>query len=177
MGVGLRLVEAELGASHNDTDLVLDPVRDELVDGEGSGNSVHNRQHVRTKVVLQLSLPVQIIENDLGNSITLQNNDESLTSSATRFVTNVRDSLEFVLLDKVGDLHRQVIGVHLVGQLGNDQTGTAVNFLGFNDGAHRDRTVPGSVGLVDSRGADNQSTGGKVWSLHPLENRVEQFVA
>jgi hypothetical protein len=62
---------------------------------------------------------VEVVEHHLGDSITLENNDEALTGPTRSLVPDVGNSGEFSVFDQISDLDRQVVRVHLIGKLGD----------------------------------------------------------
>ena len=78
----LSLTQTELRAAHNHFDLVGNPVADKAVNRQGSRNTVDQGQHVRREVFLQRGALVQVVQDNLGDCITLEDNDQSLTGTA-----------------------------------------------------------------------------------------------
>ena len=78
----LSLAQTELRAAHNHFDLVGNPVADKAVNRQGSRNTVDQRKHVRREVFLQGGALVQVVQDNLGDCITLEDNDQSLTGTA-----------------------------------------------------------------------------------------------
>ena len=81
------------------------------------------------------------------------------------------------LLDEVGDLDREVVGVDLVRQLGDDEAGATLELLDVDDGAHRDRAAAGAVGVLDAADAEDLRAGREVRALDALHQRLEQLLA
>jgi hypothetical protein len=177
VGVCFGFVESELCPANDDFNLVRNPISDELVDGEITWNAVHDREHVCAEVFLQLGLAVEVIENNLGNRVTLEDNDESLTGSTGRFIADVRNPLNLAFLDQVGDSNCQVVGVDLVRQLTYDEARAVVNLFCLDDGTHRDAAVARPIRVLDSACSQNLRTGREIGSLDVFENRVEEFLA
>ena len=71
-------------------------------------------------------------------------------------------------LHEVGDLDREVVGVHLVRQLGDDEAGAALELLDVDDRAHRDRSAAGAVGVLDALDAEDLRAGREVGALDAL---------
>ena len=156
----------------------VDPVADELVDAERARHAVDQGQHVGAEVGLQLGVLEQVVEDDAGHGVALEHDDQPLAGAARRVVAHVRDPGDLAAVDEVGDLHRQVVGVDHVGQLGDRQAGAALGVLVDLD--HRalgDRAAAGAVGLLDAVGADDQRAVGEVGALDPLDQRVLELLA
>ena len=164
----LRLAQAERGATHDDLDLVLDPVRDESVDRQRARHAVDDREHVRAEVLLQLRVLVEVVEHDLRDRVALEHDHEALAGAAGGLVADVGDAADLALLDEVRDLQREVVGVHLVRQLGDDEAGAALQLLDVDDRAHRDRAAAGAVGILDALDAEDLRAGREVRALDAL---------
>ena len=81
------------------------------------------------------------------------------------------------LLDELGDLLREGVGVDLVGQLGDDEALPVVDLLDLHDRPHDDRAAPGAVGVLDAAAAQDQRAGREVRALDALHQRLEQLLA
>ena len=173
----LGLAQAVLGAADDDLDLVVDPVPDEAVERQRARHAVDDREHVRAEVLLQLGVLVEVVQHDLRDGVALEHDDEALAGAARGLVADVGDAGELAVLDELGDLDRQVVGVDLVRQLGDDQAGAALDLLDVDDGAHRDRAAPGAVRVLDARDAEDLRAGREVRALDALHQRVEQLLA
>ena len=172
------LAKAVSGAPDDDLDLVRDPVPDERIESERAWHVVDQRDHVAAEGVLQLGLLVEVCEDDLGDRVTLQHDHEALPGTGRRVVANVGDAAELSFVHQLGDAQREVVGVHLVRQLGDDeQLTTATVLFDVDHRAHRHRTAAGAVGVLDPAPADDQRTGGKVGTRNAFEQRVEQLLA
>ena len=49
----------------------------ELLEGERTRHAIDDREHVAAEVVLQLSVLVELIQHDLGNSVALELDDQA----------------------------------------------------------------------------------------------------
>ncbi len=158
----LGLAQAVARAALDDLELVLDPVPDEAVQRQGPRHAVDQRQHVGAEVVLQLGVLVEVVQHDLGDRVALEHDDEALARTAGALVTDVRDAADLPVLDQLGDLQRQVVRVHLVGQLGHHEAGAVLDLLDRHDRPHRDRPTAGPVGVLDAAPAHDQRAGREV---------------
>ena len=170
-------LQAEGRAPDDDLDLVLHPVADERVEGQRAGHAVDQGQHVGAEVGLQLGVLVEVVEHDLGHGVALEHDDQALAGAARGLVADVRDAGEATLLDQLGDLLREGVGVDLVGQLGDDQALPVVDLLHLDDRAHDDRTAAGAVGVLDALAAQDERAGREVRALDALHERLEQLLA
>jgi hypothetical protein len=157
----LGLAQAELRAADDDLDLVLDPVRDEPVERERARHAVDDREHVGAEVLLQLRVLVQVVQHDLGDGIPLEDDDEALARAIARLVADVGDAGDCRRGRGRGS-SRDVVGVHLVRQLGDHEARAALDLLDVHDGAHRDRAAAGALRLADALGAEDLRAGGEV---------------
>ena len=173
----LGLAQLVAGPPDDDVDLVRDVVGDELVDPQGARNAVDDGQHVGAEGELQLGVLVEVVEDDLGHRVALEHDDQALAGAQRALVADVGDAGDPALLDQVGDRQREVVGVDLVGQLGDDQDRPPLGVLLDRDHrAHPDRATTGAVGVLDPLPADDQATGREVRSLDPGEQGVEQLL-
>ena len=171
------LAQTELRAAHDDVHLVGDPVADEAVDRQGAGHAVDEREHVGGEVLLQAGALVEVVEDDLGDGVALEDDDEALAGTAGGFVTDVGDAADRSVAHELGDLVGQVVGVDLVGQLGDDEALAALDFLDVDDGALRDGAAAGAVRVFDTLVAQDGGAGGEVGSGDQLDERFEEFFA
>jgi hypothetical protein len=173
----LGLAEEVPRAAHDDLDLVIDPVRDEAVDREGAGHAVDDREHVRAEVVLQLRVLVEVVQHDLRDRVALQHDHEALAGAARRLVADVGDAADLAVFHEVGDLDREIVGVHLVRQLGDDEAGATLQLFHRDDGAHRDRAATCAIGVADALHAEDLGAGREVGPLDALHERFLQLLA
>jgi hypothetical protein len=176
VGLPLGLREQVPGAPDDDLDLVLDVVADELVEAQGAGNAVDEREHVRAERVLQLGVLVEVVEDDLGDGVPLEDDDDPQPGLVGGVVAQVRDPLHPPGVDQVRDLRGEVVRVDLVGQLIDDEAGTALDLLDVHHRAHDDLAAPGAVGVLDAAGAHDEPAGREVRSLDPQKELAEQLV-
>jgi hypothetical protein len=92
----------------------------------------------------------------------------------TRRVGDAGDAaVPHVVCDGLG----QVVRVHLVRQLGDDEDRAALLVLvHLDDRAHADRATPGAVRLLDAAAAHDEPRGREVRALHALEQRVQELL-
>ena len=121
----LGLAQPVAGPPLDDLDLVGHPVRHELVEGQRARHAVDEREHVAGEVRLQLGVLEQVVEHHPRDRVALEHDDQLLAGARRGVVLDVGDALDLAGVGELGDLHRQVVGVDLVGQLGDDQRGAA----------------------------------------------------
>ena len=66
---------------------------------------------------------VQVVEDDLGDRVALEVDDQSLADPGRGLVPDVGDTGDLVVSYQLGDLLGEVVRVHLVRQLGDDELG------------------------------------------------------
>ena len=171
------LAQAELRAAHDDVDLVVDPVADKAVDRQGAGHAVDEREHVGGEVLLQAGALVEVVEDDLGDGVALEDDDEALAGAAGGLVADVGDAADRSVAYELGDLVGQVVGVDLVGQLGDDEALAALDFLDVDDGALRDGAAAGAVRVFDALVAQDGGAGGEIGSRDQLDECFKELLA
>ena len=114
------------GTSLDDVDLVAIQLRDELVERQRARHVVDQREHVAAEVLLQLGVLVEVVEHDPGDRVALEHDDQALAGARRGVVADVGDALHAAGVGELGDLQREVVGVDLVGQLGDDQAGAVL---------------------------------------------------
>ncbi len=118
---------------------------------------------------------VQVVQDDLRDRVPLEVNDQPLAGTRRGLIPDVGDAADPVVPDEFGDLLREIVGVDLVGQLGDDKLGPALVLLHLHDGPHADAAAPGAVGVLDALAADDETGGGEVRPLDHPEQRFQQF--
>ena len=119
---------------------------------------------------------VQVVQNNLRHGIALEHNHQTLTGTARRFITHVRDARNLAVLDVASDLRGQRVRVDLVGQFGDNQAGAALDFLDFNNRALRNRTAAGAVGVFNALAAQNRGPTREVGALDDAQQRLESLL-
>ena len=109
----LGLAQPVRGAALDDVELVVDPVPDERVDRQGARHAVDQREHVGAEVGLQLGVLEEVVEHDLADAVALEHDDQALAGAARGLVADVGDAREPAVLDVLGDLLGQAVGVDL----------------------------------------------------------------
>ena len=88
------LAQAEARAADDDVHLVGDPVADEAVDGQCAGYAVDEGEHVGREVFLQAGALVEVVEDDFGDGVTLEDDDQALARATGCFVADVGDAAD-----------------------------------------------------------------------------------
>ncbi|CAB4792672.1 unannotated protein [freshwater metagenome] len=119
---------------------------------------------------------VQVVQDHLGDSITLEHDHQALTQTLVTFVSHVGDTGNASFFDQVRNLQRKVVRVDLIGEFTNHQARAVVDFLNFDDSAHRDRATSRAVRILNTSAANNEPTRGKVWSLDSLKHGFQELI-
>ncbi|MCY1225860.1 hypothetical protein D9M72_380700 [compost metagenome] len=171
------LAQAVSGSAGDDVHLVGNPVADEGIQAEGPRHAVDNGQHVCSEVVLQLSVLVEVVQHHLRHGVALEHNHEALAGASGRFVAQVGDSGDLAVLDEFCDLDRQIVRVGLVGQFGDHQAGTALEFLHIDHGPHGDGAAARAVGVLDPLVAQDGGPRREVRALDSKQKLFQQLFA
>ncbi|MNX79391.1 hypothetical protein D3C86_1110200 [compost metagenome] len=141
----------------------------DLVQAQDLGLAVDQGEHDDAEGGLELGLLVEVVEHHLGVGVALELDDHA-DAVAIALVAQIRDAVELLVLDQVGDLLDEGIGAHLVGQLGDDdRVLVALDLLDLGDGAQGDGAAAGGVGLVDALLAQDDGAGREVGALDVLD--------
>ena len=176
-----RLVELETGSSRDNFLLVIEIVIQNLLEIERFGlcTVFHQRKENDTVRGLKLSLFIESIQNDLRIRISLDFDNDTHTISA-RFVTNIRDSFNLLIVYHVRNRLNELCFVDLVRDFRNDDAGTNVAaraiFLNFALGTDNDVTLPRSVRFLDAAPAHNDTARGEVGSGNDFHKLVHRDV-
>ena len=153
----LCLIQVKLSTTAYNINLVINVVTKNLAKRKGTRNTVNQGQVNDAKVGLELSLLVQVIQNNLWNSIALevQNNAHALTVG---LVAHVRDAFNFLLVDCLSNLLLEKTLVNLVWNLGNNKTlTTTLDLLNVDLCADGNRTATSLIGILDALSAHDDA--------------------
>ena len=144
-----------------------------LAQAQAFGHAVDERQVVSAKGRLQRGVLVQVVEHDLRNDALLELDDQT-DALLVGLVAHVRDALDALVVDELGDLLLQGALVDHVGNLGKDQA-AAAGLDGFHMslGAHGNGAATGLVALLNAGVAHDDGTGGEVRTGHDLHELVD----
>ena len=138
-----------MGPPDNDLDLVGDPVGNEAIESQSAGDPIDDGQHVGPEVFLQRRVLVEVVENNLCHCVTLEDNNKTLTGSTRGLVPDVCNSAELSLFDEVSNLDGQIVRIHLVRQLCDNEAGATLNLLDRDHGTHLDGATSRAVGILN----------------------------
>ena len=158
----LSLIQVKLSTTAYNINLVINVVTKNLAEGKRTRNTVNQSQVNDAKVGLKLSLLIEIVQNNLWYSITLevQNNAHTLTVG---LIAHVRDAFDFLLVDCLSNLLLEKTLVNLIWNLSNNKAlTTALNLLNVDFCADRNRTAASLVSVLDALSAHDDATCWKV---------------
>ncbi len=119
MGACFGLAQLELNPPAHDLAAELDELLDDFEKRQHLRPAADNRQHDDAEVLLQLRVLVQVVEDDVRDLAALQFDDDA-HPIAVGFVANVRDPLDHLVADQIGDALLQPRLVHLIRDLVDD---------------------------------------------------------
>ena len=154
----LCFVQVKLSTTAYNINLVINVVTQNLTKRKGTRNTVNQGQVNDAKIGLKLSLLVQVIQNNLWNSITLevQNDAHTLTVG---LVAHVRDAFNFLLVDCLSNLLLKKTFVNLVRNLGDNKAlATALDLFNVNFCADSNRTATSLIGILDALSTHDDAT-------------------
>jgi hypothetical protein len=145
-------------------------VPDHLADVERARHPVDERHHVDAEGVLQLRVLVQVVEDDLRDRVTLEDDHQPLPGARAGLVLHVGDAADLAVAHQIRDLFGERVPVDLVGQLGDDELlAPAAVLLDLDDRAHADGSTPSAQPLVDAVPPDDKGARGEVRTLDALD--------
>jgi len=168
MGALLGLFQVILGTAADDLVLELDVLLDHLLQGQDLGHLVVNGQHDDTHGILQLGILVQLVQHHLGVGV-LADVDDDPHSLAVGLIVQVADALNALVFYEVRNVLNEARLVDHIGDLGDDDLGTAVLlFLNGGAAAQGDLAAAGGVGGTDAAAAHDNAGSGEVRALDIL---------
>src|ERR1019366_586139 len=158
----------------------FDPVIDEAADSGGetqfAGLAVDHREEDHGEALLHLGVLVELVQHDLRLRSTLELDDDA-HAVAIALVADVRDFVDDLFVDQLGDALNELGLVDLVGDLVDDDRRFFLgDLLGGHLGAHEEAAATGGVGLGDAGFAEDEAAGGEIRALHVAQDFEEAGV-
>jgi hypothetical protein len=149
MAAFARLAQLEHRAPRHDLAAVVEEDLDEVLQIANARLPVDEGDHVDAERVLQLGLLVQVVQHDLGHLAAAQL-DHHAHARLVGLVLDVADALDLLFVDEFGDPLQQVLLVHLVGDLVDDDrlARAAVDVLEMALGAHHHLAATSAVAVA-----------------------------
>ena len=168
-----RLVQQVLDAARNDVLAEARERRDEILQRQAFRTAAVDRQHVGAERRLQVGILVEVIQNDIGDRITLQLDDDA-NAFAVRFIPEIGDAFDLLVAHEIGDLFDQRALVHLIGNFGDDE-GFAIlaDVLDGHAGAHDDRAAAFVIGRENATASENETGRREIRALNDLRKLVD----
>ena len=173
----LGLLEFKTRSARNDLEAVINVAAEEVLEIENLRASAVDGEHDRTESRLELRMLVKMIENDLAHRVAFDVDDDS--DVGLRFVADVADTEDDLLLDELGHMLDHFGLVYAVGNLGYDDALAAVLLLlDLGGAADRKLTAAELVHGVDAVYAADLGACREVGALDELHEIVDSaFVA
>jgi hypothetical protein len=169
-----RLGELELGAAGDHLFAELDEALDDVAKVQGLRPAAADGEHVGREARLGRRVPPELVQHYLRRRVALQLDDDA-HALAARFVANVGDALDPLVLGGFGDLLDEAVLADLVGDCGQDDRLT-VAAASFHDvaRAHHDRAAPRMVGAARARRAEDQRAGREIGGGDDLDQLLDR---
>src|SRR5580700_11359693 len=169
-----RLVEQVGGPPGNDLFAEREEGADDVAQRHLLGAAAVYGQHVDPEARLQRSVPVQLVQHDVGVGVAPQLDDEP-HPVAVALVAQFGNALDQLLAHAFGDALLQLGLVDLVGHFGEDErVAVLADLLDVALGAHHDRAAAGLVGGVRAGPADDDAAGREIRRGHVLHQLVDR---
>ena len=157
-----RLPEFKDGTPGNDFAPVRKEIVDQLLEVQETRLPIDQRHHVHAEGVLQLRHLVEIVEHDFRHFAALQL-DHHAHAGFVRFIAQVGNPFDTLVVDQFADLFQQGALVHLVGKFINDDrlpVIAALDILEMRLGTH-DHAAPAGVISLPHAGNAVDDAGGR----------------
>ena len=173
----LGLLEFKARSARNNLEAVVDVAAEEVFEIQDFRASAVDGEHDRAESRLELRMLVKMIENDLAHRVAFDVDDDS--DVGLRFVADVADAENNLLLDEFGHVLYHFGLVYAVGDLGYDDALAAVLLLlDLGGAADRKLTAAELVHGVDAVYAADLGACREVGTLDELHEIVDSaFVA
>ena len=172
-----RLAQLEHRAARDDFAPVRDERLEQVLEVEEPRLAVDQRHHVHMEGVLQLRHLVEVVQHDFRNLAALQLDDHA-HARLVGLIAQVRDALESLVGDQLGELLEQRLLVHLVGQLVDDDRLpiALADLLEVRTRAHHHAAAPAAIALVRAGDTVDDPGGRKVGRGHQLDHFLDGAV-
>ena len=173
----LGLAQVVSGAARDDVATMRDEPLQDRPEPERARLAAVDREHGRAERILeQRAVLVEIVEDDAGDGAALDL-DDGADAFARRFVAQIRDAFDLLVVVHLADQLHAARLVHLVGHLGDHDAlalGPLVG-LDLHPGAHAQDAAARVVERPDGRDAQEDSAGGKVGTLDAARQRSAEL--
>ena len=174
MGAVTRLAQQVHGPPRHDLTTMAHEGFEDLFQVKRPRLAAIQRDHVDAEHGLQLGLTIKIVEDDLTGFAAPQL-DHHAHAVLVGLVAQLRDALDLLFLDQLGNFLEQARLVHLIGQLGDDDGLTSAGQLfDLGPGPHVDTPPAGFVGLAHPSGAIDQGGRGEIRRGHMRHQALDR---
>jgi hypothetical protein len=177
-GQGVRplacLAELELGPAGDHLLAERDEGGDDVAQVQQLGPAAIERKHVDAEGGLQRRMTEELGQNHLGHGVALQL-DHHAHAVPVAFVAEVRDALDDLLLDRLGDPLEHAGLVDLVRDLrDHDRPAVLSDLLDLGAAADHDRAAPGVEGRTDAGLSEDDAACREVGTRHDVDQLVDR---
>ena len=166
----LGLLQVEARTAHHHVVAVIDEMLDQIAHRQHLGTAVHQRDIVHCKRSLQRRILEERVQHDAGDGVVFENDDDA-KAVAVRFVVDIGDALDLLLVDHVGDLLDHLGLVDHVGNLGDDDAlAAAGGMFDIGLGAHHNAAAARKHRLADTLVAVDDTSRREVGALDILQH-------
>ncbi len=169
MNTGLGLLQFEDAPAGYHLFSKIEESLQQLENAHNPGTSVVDGKHIHGKRGLKIGELVELILHDLGLRSPFQIDNHTHTI-LVGFITNIRDPLDLLILDKDSDFFHQVCLVYRVGNLRYNKSITILLLFGAHLTPYRDYASTGSIGLLNLSSGKDDSPSGKIRSGDDLHD-------
>ena len=154
------------GAPNDHLVAVLNEGLDHILEVHQHGPATHKCDVVHREGTLQGGVLIQGVQHNAAHGILFEDNHNPHTLFVT-LVVDVRNALNLLLVDHLGNLLYHIALVDHIGYLGdNDALPTGLGVLNLGLGPHNHTTPTGLDGLLDTLIAVDDTACGEVGTLH-----------
>ncbi len=178
LALGLGLPELVARAARDDVAPVGDEGLERLLEVQDLGAAVRDGEVDDAVARLQIGLPIELVDDDLGDDVLLQLDDEA-DAVAIALVANLGDALDLLLANELRDARGDPRLVHLVGDLGDDDLlllAAPGRLLDVHARAHHDRAAAGAVRRFDAAAPEDEPRRGEVGPGDDADDVVDRSV-
>ena len=149
--------------------LVVDIMIQCLFQCQNLWHTIYQRQHNHTKVILQLSIFIQLIQNNLWIYISAQF-DYDTHPFTVRLVTQIGNTVDFFVSCQFGNFFYQSCFVYLVWNFCYyDAMFAIVHWLNFASGTNFDRAAACQISIFNAFSAQNNTAAREVRTFDILQ--------
>ena len=159
----LRLIQIILRASGEDIDLMLQILVENLLEVQDLRLAVHDTEHDDTEGGLELGMLIKLVQDDIRVYILSKLDVDLRCGALTGGVVDIRDAVDFLILDQICDIFDDPRTVDEVRKLlHHDAMLSVLHRFDLTYGTKLDLATTCTVGLLDALVAEDDPTGRKI---------------